>query len=550
MAGTGTFGRNSTCVGNVEIDLIPASNLQSAGLGLSLVNSPDGSIDNVGNPRIFPLPNPILNGNRLDFLEQITVPVTDSLTPCASVPLPASQVGVVYCGDNHPKTGTSWSSVVANTVSAIDGGVGSKSVPSPNRMKLEYIPPSIVNDRIVVSPSVEVEELGHPKWQRCIVGHFLDKKLAFTAVQHIAMKIWAKFGIREVLSNDKGFFFFMFEGEKFRQLLESGPWHFWGKLLILKLWHPHLKLEKEQLSQIPLWVHFFNVPSEMWTGPGLSHIASSVGRPLYADHLTESGRRLSFAKICVEVDCSSPLPDSFDLKYANGDVEVIRIQYPWKPQVCSLCQVFGHGDANCPLKVKEMAKETKKATGTNGKNGVVDTNTWQVVGSLRKDAVPGVELRSPVSLQAAIASTSDTGAVMPASISTRNESGKDVSTSPTKNAVLVSAEIGKQPVFMSSGDKVISVPSKFAILDAVGLNMEVGSVPKATALPVATGDGLPDEVTVECAMLDMELVSDFTVVPQSPATPIPPDGKKGGGKGGGNVPAKGGGGKGGRKNKR
>lgn len=155
------------------------------------------------------------------------------------------------------------------------------------------------------------------------------------------MRIWERFGIREVLSNDKGFFFFMFEGEKFKQLLELGPWHFGDKLLILKLWHPHLKMEKEQLSKIPLWVHFFNVPLEMWTGPGLSrpglsHIASSVGRPLYANRLTESGRRLNYAKICVGVDCSSPLPESFDLKYANGDMEVIRIQYPWKPQNCSV----------------------------------------------------------------------------------------------------------------------------------------------------------------------------------------------------------------------
>ncbi|KAG5548310.1 hypothetical protein RHGRI_013870 [Rhododendron griersonianum] len=146
-------------------------------------------------------------------------------------------------------------------------------------MKFEYIPPTILNDGIVVTPPVEVEELGHPKWQRCIVGHFLDKKPTFSAVRNIAMRIWERFGIHEVLSNDKGFFFFMFEGEKFRELLELGPWHFGDKLLILKLWHPHLKLEKEQLSKIPLWVHFFNVPLEMWTGPGLSHIASSVGRP-------------------------------------------------------------------------------------------------------------------------------------------------------------------------------------------------------------------------------------------------------------------------------
>lgn len=68
-----------------------------------------------------------------------------------------------------------------------------------------------------------------------------------------------------------------------------------------------------------------------------------MGQPLYMDQMTESGRRLSYAKICVEVDSSSTLPNSFDLKYANGDMVEIRIQYPWKPLVCSDCLVFGHG---------------------------------------------------------------------------------------------------------------------------------------------------------------------------------------------------------------
>lgn len=58
---------------------------------------------------------------------------------------------------------------------------------------------------------------------------FFDKKLGFTAVRNIAMRIWEKFGIREVLSNEKGFFFFLFEGERFHELLERGPWHFKGK---------------------------------------------------------------------------------------------------------------------------------------------------------------------------------------------------------------------------------------------------------------------------------------------------------------------------------
>ncbi|KAI8535795.1 hypothetical protein RHMOL_Rhmol10G0201800 [Rhododendron molle] len=163
---------------------------------------------------------------------------------------------------------------------------------APEKMKLEYIPPVVLNDRVVVSPPADVEALGQSKWEKCIVGHFLDKRLGFSGVKTIAMNIWERFGIRDVLSNEKGFFFFLFEGEKFHQLLEGGPWHFGGKLLILKLWHPHLKLEKVQLSTIPLWVHFYNIPLELWTGPGFSYIASSVGRPLYVDKLTESGKTI------------------------------------------------------------------------------------------------------------------------------------------------------------------------------------------------------------------------------------------------------------------
>lgn len=118
-----------------------------------------------------------------------------------------------------------WSSVVANGGAAnrsSGGGVAGFPIPvaAPVSMKLEYIPPVILNDRVVVSPPKDVEEFGQSKWRRCIVGHFLDKKLSFTAVRNIAMRIWEKFGICDVLSNEKGFFFFLFEGEKFHQLLE------------------------------------------------------------------------------------------------------------------------------------------------------------------------------------------------------------------------------------------------------------------------------------------------------------------------------------------
>lgn len=110
-----------------------------------------------------------------------------------------------------------------------------------------------------------------------------------------------------------------------------------------------MRLKKEKVTKIPLWALFYNVPLELWTAQGLSHIVSSVGRPLDMDHFTESCKRVSYAKVCVEVDIDASLPSSFDLICSNGEKVEIKIQYPWKPVHCKVCKVFGHTEGKCQL---------------------------------------------------------------------------------------------------------------------------------------------------------------------------------------------------------
>ncbi|KAF7146369.1 hypothetical protein RHSIM_Rhsim04G0136500 [Rhododendron simsii] len=219
------------------------------------------------------------------------------------------------------------------------------------RMRLEFIPPHIEDDVIVVAPPIAVEEQGIDKWRNCLVGHFLDKKMSYRAVNSIVMRIWERFGIRAVIANEHGFFFFLFKRDgALSKVLEAGPWLIGGKLLVLKKWQPYMAFVKDHLEKIPIWVHFYNVPFEYWTANGFSHIASSVGVPLYADEQTEKCKRLSFARICVEVDLDSSFPDSFELRFPNGDSVVVGIKYPWHPLKCMGCRVFGHSDDYCPLR--------------------------------------------------------------------------------------------------------------------------------------------------------------------------------------------------------
>ena len=51
-----------------------------------------------------------------------------------------------------------------------------------SHMHLEYFPPVVCNDRVVVSPPHRVEDGGSQRWRNCVVGYFLDRKLAFLAI--------------------------------------------------------------------------------------------------------------------------------------------------------------------------------------------------------------------------------------------------------------------------------------------------------------------------------------------------------------------------------
>ncbi|XP_028118772.1 uncharacterized protein LOC114316296 [Camellia sinensis] len=107
-----------------------------------------------------------------------------------------------------------------------------------------------------------------------------------------------------------------------------------------------MRLTKDKATKVPIWVKFFNVPFEYWDSDGLSHIASVVGIPLFMDQLTEKGSRVSFARVCVEVEATSTLPLMFKVSCEEEDV-VVKVEYQGLPPKCEHCMVFGHDTTKC-----------------------------------------------------------------------------------------------------------------------------------------------------------------------------------------------------------
>ncbi|PWA61167.1 hypothetical protein CTI12_AA374640 [Artemisia annua] len=77
--------------------------------------------------------------------------------------------------------------------------------------------------------------------------------------------------------------------------------------------------------------------------------------------------RLGFARVLVEVNACKGLEDSIDILYKSREdgkqfVKQLKVEYDWKPPLCSYCKVFGHSFEKCLKRerTEEQVKQNKK----------------------------------------------------------------------------------------------------------------------------------------------------------------------------------------------
>jgi hypothetical protein len=139
----------------------------------------------------------------------------------------------------------------------------------------------------VYPPADDVKE-GVSKWRPSLVGQFFDKPLPFYLVKKDVTAMWKQYGEVEVFSLDNGLYIFRFQDELHcEEILDTKLWHIANKPLILRKWRPSMQMSKVTLSSIPVWIKLMNLLLELWSPKCLSHVASGVGKPFYANKITE-----------------------------------------------------------------------------------------------------------------------------------------------------------------------------------------------------------------------------------------------------------------------
>ncbi|GJR79144.1 zinc knuckle CX2CX4HX4C containing protein [Tanacetum coccineum] len=304
--------------------------------------------------------------------------IMDALdTICNSIQADNTNANVIPCKVSHVNDLTNLNidestmpndpivqSVDINTKSTSYAGAAGASAKDQPKVNSNFRPlvADPVFDGVNISIPRKVIEKVSTHFEHTLYGYFIRKRMAFPVVEYYARNNWAKHGLKRIMMNNKGFFFFKFDSRAgLEAILEGGPWLIRNSPIILKKWSMDTRLLKEELTRIPIWVKLHDVPIQVFEEDGISLIATFIGKPIMLDSYTssmcnDSWGRSSFARCLIEVNSEVDLVDvvTIGIPSLTGDdfiKETIRVEYEWRPPRCDICKIFGHVHDHCPKKV-------------------------------------------------------------------------------------------------------------------------------------------------------------------------------------------------------
>ena len=94
-------------------------------------------------------------------------------------------------------------------------------------------------------------------------------------------------------------------------------------------------------------MHISRLPWEFWEQETLTQLLKHVGKVVRVNHLTLLCQKGKFARVCLNIDISKPLPGTLKIPTPNRDL-VIPLIYEGLHEVCALCGSNAHTLEQCP----------------------------------------------------------------------------------------------------------------------------------------------------------------------------------------------------------
>ncbi|XP_060183323.1 uncharacterized protein LOC132613322 [Lycium barbarum] len=187
--------------------------------------------------------------------------------------------------------------------------------------KLDFVSPLKEGESHVCE--IEIEDITSKiaYWRNAVVCYVLGAHPPFAVMRGYIQRQWGKHGINKISMMKNGIVLVRFDNlEGKNEVLQGGIYHFDNKPFIVKAWNEDMEFTREELYTVPIWVTFLGLDFKYWGPKGLSKIGSLIGKPLMADKNTEKKIGLNFARLLIEVDVDTPLPDKVYFRNEKGNI--------------------------------------------------------------------------------------------------------------------------------------------------------------------------------------------------------------------------------------
>jgi len=180
----------------------------------------------------------------------------------------------------------------------------------------------------------------------CLIGFVAGKCPGYNLLSQFIVQNWNYHA--NLIMHDSGWLIFEFLSESaMLDTLGGGPYAVFGRPLILQVMPDFFDFSPPDLTKMPIWVRFLNLPIRCWTPLCLSKLASVIGKPLHCDEPTYTKSKLSYARVLIEDDLLGTLPDLVSVQLPNGSSLGQQVLYESLPRFCKNCASTRHSTSSC-----------------------------------------------------------------------------------------------------------------------------------------------------------------------------------------------------------